>query len=258
VLRVIVNLLTKAAVSPFALLGSMFGGGGDELAFQEFSPGSSELLPAAQAKLVTMTKALANRPGLSLDIEGGFDAPADTHALRQQKLAALVRSRVWEERRATDPNIPPPEQLEILPEAHATMVKKIFDEKFPPGTEFGAPLPPAPVVTAAPAPEKKSLFRRVVDALTQSETPAAATTADGATPPVAGEATGPSLEEMTGRLAETMEVTDNDLRALADARAQRVRDYFLAEGGIAADRLFLAQAKEPKENKGPRVFLSLQ
>ncbi len=28
VLRVIVNLLTKAAVSPFALLGSAFGGGG--------------------------------------------------------------------------------------------------------------------------------------------------------------------------------------------------------------------------------------
>lgn len=258
VLRVIVNLLTKAAVSPFALLGSMFGGGGDELAFQEFAPGGSDLLPTEQAKLATMVKALTNRPGLSLGIEGGFDGPADTHALRQQKLAALVRSRVWEERRATDPNIAPPEQLEILPEAHAAMVKKIFDEKFPPGTEFGAPLPPAPEVTAAPAPEKKSLFRRVVDALTSSETPAAATTADGATPPVAGEATGPSLEEMTGRLAETMEVTDNDLRALADARAQRVRDYFLTEGGIAADRLFLAQAKEPKENKGPRVFLSLQ
>ena len=256
--RVIGNLLTKAAVSPFALLGSMFGGGGDELAFQEFAPGGSELLPTEQAKLATMVKALTNRPGLSLGIEGGFDAPADTHALRQQKLAALVRSRVWEERRATDPNIAPPEQLEILPEAHAAMVKKLFDEKFPPGTEFGAPLPPAPVVTAAPAPAKKNLFRRVVDVLTSSETPAATTTADGAGTPVAGEATGPSLEEMTGRLAETMEVTDNDLRALADARAQRVRDYFLTEGQIAADRLFLTQAKEPKENKGPRVFLSLQ
>lgn len=258
VLRVIVNLLTKAAVSPFALLGSMFGGGGDELAFQEFAPGGSDLLPAEQTKLATMVKALTNRPGLSLGIEGGFDTPADTHALKQQKLAALVRSRVWEERRATDPNIPPPEQLEILPEAHAAMVKKLFDEKFPPGTEFGAPLPPTPVVAVAPAPVKKNLFRRVVDALTTSETTAAATAPDAAATPVAGEATGPSLEEMTGRLAETMEVTDNDLRALADARAQRVRDHFLGEGGIAADRLFLTQAKEPKENKGPRVFLSLQ
>lgn len=258
VLRVIVNLLTKAAVSPFALLGSMFGGGGDELAFQEFAPGGKDLLPTEQAKLATMVKALANRPGLSLGIEGGFDGPADTHALRRQKFAALVRSRIWEERRATDPNIPPPEQLEILPEAHAAMVKRIFDEKFPPGTEFGAPLPPAPAVAVAPAPVKKSLFRRVVDAFTQGEAPAAAATPDAAAPATEGEATGPSLEEMTGRLAETMEVNDNDLRALADARAQRVRDHFLTAGGIAADRLFLTQAKEPKENKGPRVFLSLQ
>lgn len=258
VVRVIVNLLTKAAVSPFALLGSMFGGGGDELAFQEFAPGGSDLLPTEQAKLATMVKALVNRPGLSLGIEGGFDGPADTHALKQQKLAALVRSRVWEERRATDPNISPPEQLEILPEAHVAMVKKLFDEKFPPGTEFGAPLPPAPAVAVAPAPAKKTLFRRVVDALTSSETPAATTTMDAAATTTEGEATGPSLEEMTGRLAETMEVNDNDLRALADARAQRVRDYFLGEGQIAADRLFLTQAKEPKENMGPRVFLSLQ
>ena len=55
-----------------------------------------------------------------------------------------------------------------------------------------------------------------------------------------------------------MEVTDNDLRELAAARAQRVRDYFINEGKISADRLFLAQDQEQKENKGPRVFLSLQ
>ncbi len=259
VLRVIVNLLTKAAVSPFALLGSMFGGGGDELAFQEFAPGGSDLQPAEQAKLATMVKALTNRPGLSLGIEGGFDGPADTHALKQLKLAALVRSRIWEERRALEPSLPPPEQLEIPLEAHAAMVKKLFDEKFPPGTEFGAPLPSAPEVTAAPeSAQKKSLFRRVIDALTTSETPDDATTSDAAASAAEGEATGPSLEEMTGRLAETMEVDDNDLRALADARAQRVRDYFLTEGGIAADRLFLTQATEQKGNRGPRVFLSLQ
>jgi hypothetical protein len=146
-----------------------------------------------------------------------------------------------------------------LPEAHAAMVKKLFDEKFPPGTEFGAPLPPTPEVAVAPAPVKKSLFRRVVDALTTSETPAATATPDDAATSVEDEATGPSLEEMTGRLAETVEVTDNDLRTLADMRAQRVREHFLKEGGIAADRLFLASGNAAaKENKGPRVFLSLQ
>jgi hypothetical protein len=56
-----------------------------------------------------------------------------------------------------------------------------------------------------------------------------------------------------------MVVTDDDLRALADARAQGVRDYFQNVGQVAPDRLFLAHGQPAaQENKGPRVFLSLQ
>ena len=264
VLRVVVNLLTKAAVSPFALLGSMFGGGGDELAYQEFAPGGSDLPAAGIKKLETMVKALANRPGLSVALEGGYDGPADTYALRQQKLAALVPGRIWEERHAANPNIPPPAQLELTPEAQAAMVQKLFDEKFAPGTQFGAPAAQAPATAGAPASANKSILRRVVDVVTfgifsgppdqPAEPVKAATVAAPGLAPA-----GLSNEEMAGRLAETMVVDDNDLRALAAARAQGVRDYFLTEGKIAADRLFLAQDKAgPKENKGPRVFLSLQ
>jgi hypothetical protein len=268
VMRVVSNLLTKAATSPFALLGSMFGGGGEELAFQEFAPGEIELLPKEKTKLETMTKAMANRPGLNLAIEGSADGQADTAPLKQKKLSALVRNKIWEERRAADPNIAPPEQLEIPPEAHATMVRKLFAEKFPSETntvteteaQSGGPRPSASVVAPPPTDTKKSLFRRVVDALTPGGTP------DAPGQPVEPEsetgevvASGPSVEEMTARLTETMEVTDNDLRALAAARAQRVRDYFLNEGRIAADRLFLAQGNSAvKDNKGPRAFLSLQ
>src|SRR6185436_10526776 len=82
--RVVGNLLTKAATSPFSLLGSMFGGGGDELAFQEFAPGATELAPDGLAKLVTLTKALRARPGLNLEIAGSFDSAADGFALKQQ------------------------------------------------------------------------------------------------------------------------------------------------------------------------------
>lgn len=270
VLRVVGNLLTKVATSPFALLGSMFGGGGDELAFQEFVPGSSELQAAEIKKLETMVKALTNRPGLSVALEGGYDGPADAHALRQQKLAALVRSRIWEEQHALNPNIAPPGELEISPEAHAAMVKKFFDEKFPPGTELGAVPAQAPETVAGPGGREKGFIRRVVDVITfgvfadNNDTPKPAkpaTPAKAAMPAANAAATvqaGVPLEEMTARLAETMPVDDNDLRALAAVRAQRVRDYFLNEGKVAADRLFLTQPKEAKENKGPRVFLSLQ
>ncbi len=261
VLRVVVNLLTKAATSPFSLLGSMFGGGGDELAFQEFAPGASELLPAEVPKLDTMVKALTNRPGLSLGLEGAADAAADTYALQRLKLADQVRRKIWAARHAADPSIPPPAQLVISPEENAAMVKQLFDEKFPPGTKFGAPLAGPPPVTAAPAPPKPGLLKRVMRVITfhsASGTPAATPKAAAATASTAA-APGVPLEEMTGRLADAQVVNADDLRALAAARAERVRAYFLATGHIAADRLFLAQGAEAaKQNKGPRVFLSLQ
>jgi hypothetical protein len=264
--RVIGNLLTKAAVSPFALLGSMFGGGGDELAFQEFDPGLADLRAAERGKLDTMVKALTNRPGLSLGIEGGYDAAADGFVLQRQKVAALVRAGIWEERRAADPNVPPPDRLEVAPEAYAAKLKQLFDEKFPPGTEFGTPLPAAPAVAAPPAPPS-GFFKRVVRALTLAETREkraaaqenAKRAAEHEQAVAAAAAAGLPVEEMTGRLAETMPVTPEDLRALAAARAQHVRDYLMNEGKIAAERLFLTQPKETQEeNKGPRVFLTLQ
>ncbi len=145
--RVVGNLLTKVAVSPFSLVGAMFGGGGEELAYQEFAPGGSDFVKDDLAKLETLGKALANRPALSLGIEGGFDPAADAYALKRLKLEHLVRRQVWEARHAADPNIAPPEQLVVTAQENAAMVKKLFDAKFPPGTTFGTPLPapPAPV-----------------------------------------------------------------------------------------------------------------
>lgn len=268
VVRVIVNLLTKAAVSPFALLGSMFGGGGDELGWQEFAPGTAELLPAERPKLETLVKALGNRPGLSLDLEGAFDKAADAYALKRVKLADRVRRSVWEAKHAADPNIPPPEQLAISPEEHAAMVKQLFDAQFPPGTEFGTPLPPPPAVVAPPPPPA-GWFKRLVYAITfkakrdqrAAEKENARLAAERAQAAAAAIAAGLPLEEMVGRLAETMTVADEDLQALAQARARAVRDYFVTTGGIAADRIFLAQAKAgaaTAAGKGPRVFLNLQ
>ena len=263
--RVIFNLLTKAAVSPFALLGSMFGGGGDELGYQDFAAGAAVLQPLEIKKLETMVKALTNRPGLSVDLEGSYDGPADTFALKQTKLADTVRRAIWEAKHAVDPTVAPPEQLTITPGENAAMVQKLFDAKFPPGTQFGAPLAKAPVATAPPPAARKGFLGRVVDVVTfkslRNEKAASASVAKPAeTAATAAAATGPSLEEMSGRLAETMVVTEDDLRALAQARAQAVRDYFITVGKIDPERLFLAknQSDPAKAAKGPRVFLNLQ
>lgn len=262
VMRVIVNLLTKAAVSPFSLLGSMFGGG-EELGWQEFDPGQGALRETAREKLETMVKALTNRPALSLGIEGGYDAAADTHALQFVKVDDLVRRKIWEARHATNPNIPPPEQIEISADDSAAMLHELFDAQFPPGSEYGTPLPPPLVLQPLPEPPH-GFFKRLVDSITgktrrerravEAENAQRKADYEKAVAEAQSEAATPAA--MRAHLAGTMTVSEGDLAELAAQRARTVRDYLVAQG-ISADRIFMTK-DAPKTDKGPRVQLSLQ
>jgi hypothetical protein len=265
VLRVVENLLTKAAVSPFSLVGSMFGGGGEELAYQQFAPGSSELSGTEAPKLQTIARALANRPGLNLGIAGGYDAAADTYALRHLKLADLVRRSAWEERHLADPATPAPDKLVVAPSEYAAALKRLFDAKFPPGTTFGTPLPPPPAAAPPPLPPRPGILERIVDAVTfrrQREERAArresdrlASEHDAAVK--AAVASGLPQDEMAGRLAESIAVSTDDLRALAAARAGAVRERLMGAYSVAAGRLFLDQGQGAAAG-GARATLSLQ
>ena len=61
--KIIRNILVKAATSPFALLGSLFGGG-EDLSYIEFDYGKPGLNERAMKKLETLTKALHERPAI--------------------------------------------------------------------------------------------------------------------------------------------------------------------------------------------------
>jgi len=88
IIRVFINLITKAATSPFALLGSAFGGG-EELAFVDFAPGRAALTPEAEAKLKALAQALNDHPAVRMDIAGRVDPDADRDGFK----------RVWLERK---------------------------------------------------------------------------------------------------------------------------------------------------------------
>lgn len=92
VVRVIVNLITKAITAPFSLLASAFGGGGQELGYVEFAPGSTELSDASRQRLDTLIKALTDRPALKLEATGRADPAVDEAALRAQYLDRLLRT----------------------------------------------------------------------------------------------------------------------------------------------------------------------
>ena len=100
IVQIIGNLIEKIVTAPFAVLGALVGGGGEQqLAYVEFAPGRADIEPAAEAKLQTLAKALADRPALKLDAAGraipdqdreGLKHVALDRALRAQKQKALA------------------------------------------------------------------------------------------------------------------------------------------------------------------------
>ncbi len=85
----IVNLLTKVVTAPFAALGALIGGGA-ELAYVDFAPGSASLNRAEAEKLGKLASALAERPQLKLDVPLTLASQVDQQALAKVALDRLV------------------------------------------------------------------------------------------------------------------------------------------------------------------------
>lgn len=89
VMRAFVNLIAKAATSPFSMLGSiadMAGLSGEELGRIRFEPGRVELAEGENVKLEALGKALNDRPALVLNVRGAVSPEADASGLRRQRL----------------------------------------------------------------------------------------------------------------------------------------------------------------------------
>jgi hypothetical protein len=91
IVRVLVNLITKAVTSPFALIANTFGGAQQELGFVAFEPGSSQLSSESRARLDTLAKGLVDRPGLRLEATGHADPVRDLEALRREHIDGILR-----------------------------------------------------------------------------------------------------------------------------------------------------------------------
>lgn len=106
--KAIANLILKAITAPFTLLAAAFGGG-EELGYLPFAPGSTELGAAERDKLDKLLRALADRPRLQLEVRGGAALEGDRRALAAAKLERQIRGEgvpvtgdaplTWTERR---------------------------------------------------------------------------------------------------------------------------------------------------------------
>jgi hypothetical protein len=90
VFKLIINLVVKAITSPFSLLASAFGGGGDELGQVAFTPGSAQIAESAKPGLDKVVKALTDRPALKMTVIGQASAEVEREAFKKERLKALV------------------------------------------------------------------------------------------------------------------------------------------------------------------------
>jgi hypothetical protein len=239
------SVLTRVVTSPFSALGALFGGKGEELSFQEFQPGSTNLLPAAIVKLDALANGLYERPELQLEIEGSADLLTDLEALRREKLNRQFPVQKWN--------------------AAANL--------FTAGTNAAAAETPTPRISRQAlafdkgasllrSPVAYSLTIPIESTLTQNHPAQSYLRAfaddKGATAlmlifaPVGGAGDPDSERE----LLETVEISPDALPTLASERARNVRAYLLQTRKVEPQRI--TESVRGAGSKGSRVYVRLQ
>jgi hypothetical protein len=217
--KIFVNILEKAVTAPFALLGSLFGGGPD-LQFVDFEPGAAGLDPVGVAKAQSIVKALDARPQLKIEIPiavvGDLDRPslveAKYRAQVQEALAATAARGKSSAAATAFDQLDASAQLDLLTRVYVSSFGA--DPKFPDSIEA---IKPKPEKTAA-----KSDF-------------------------------------LVHEIHQHIAVTESDLTALGQQRAMNLQQALLTGTQIAAERVFLVANDKAKGQDGRvRLELSLR
>jgi hypothetical protein len=240
VTRAILNILTKVATSPFSLVGALFGGGGEELGYQDFAAGSADLSPVDRQKLDTLAKALYARPALQLEIAGSVDPDGDREGLQRAALDREIREKIWTTLRKSERATNSVDQIVLAPDERAHWVKKLYGEAVADGKitpQLIAAHTNLAAYAAAVLPRKLAVEKGAT-LLIKSGLTAKAQPAVGA---VYQTKLVPPPDPMEAVLLTTFAITDGDLETLATDRAKAVRAYLLQTDKVEAARLFLKE-----------------
>lgn len=209
VVKVIVNLIGKAITSPFALLGSMFGGDSEELAWLDFDPGFARVPDAEEAKLKAISRAMNDKPGLKLDIAGRVDTLNDPEGLKRALLLGKVEALKVKDMARKGESVEEGGRVSVSPAEYPALLGRVYaGEKFPkPRNMIG-------IAKDLPVPEMEKL------------------------------------------ILASIQVGDDELRLLAQQRAQAVKTWLLEQGKVPAERVFLLASRSGDDGKHPKARVS--
>jgi len=217
VFQALVNLLLKIVTSPFALLGSLGGHHGEELAYIEFASGSATLDAEGEKKIDAIAKAMVDRPAIKLEIAGRSEPAVDEEGLKRAGLDRKIRVQRFNDLKSAGEPPPSVDAVEIPPSEYESLLVRVYraEDFSKPRNAIGFP---------------KDLPRAEMESLIFANT----------------------------------KVSAEDLRLLAEHRAQIVRDRLTgAADHVPAERVFVVAPRlnaEGIKDKGKptRVDFSLR
>jgi hypothetical protein len=219
--KVIVNIIEKAVTAPFALLGSLFGGGPD-IQFIDFKPGTGTIDPTQADKVKAIVKALKERPQLKLEVPIGVVPSLDQPALADARFNGKVGevAAQSEARRKAAIGGAAPRFDDLDPGAKLDLLTKLYSR------EMGS----------AP---------KYPDTLNEGKQKS--------------EVVPTKIEFLTAALREHWTVGPEELKALGEQRALALQQSLLTDTGVEPERIFLVANDKASEKDGAvRLELSLR
>lgn len=202
--KALTGLITKVVSAPFRLLGSLIGVESEDFGQFQFLAGRADLTPPELEKISQLQEALQIRPELAIEVGAVFDPAIDVPALQYQQLRWVVLARLGADYAS------PGEKLSMLDEDIRAVFESLFAQRFP-----DVPLESVRAAHRAP-PADDPEGDPVLDYLAYAA-------------------------DLRDRLLAAEAVGQPELESLATARAQAIRDAFLAGGGFDEARIAIGE-----------------
>jgi hypothetical protein len=242
--QVFMNIVTKAITKPFAMLGSMFGGG-EDLEHIAFVPGAADFAEGEASKLDTLATALYERPALKLGIVGSIDPVKDREALAKLKVERQLGEIRVKEMEAAGQKVTSVDSVRLTPEDRDRLIKLAYAEAI------------GLVSSKAPAARAETVIAHLQTKTNFEPLHQAASTDQGKGTAPGGVV---SIADMEAKLIEVADITPDDFKKLMDHRAAAVQGYLLQTDKVTPERITIAASKtvDASYQGANRVNLTLQ
>ena len=213
--------ITSVVTAPFSFLASLVGADSEELGQVEFSAGRTDLSPPQRERINKLREALNQRPQLVLELAGPFNKSFDSPPLKRAKAEEALQQKLAEQAREIS-------NASLTSEANQDIVEAMFTSHYP-----EAEL--ATVKAHFTDQQSESTDEPAFDALAYRN-------------------------HLAEKVIEAQPITDSELKSLANARAETVREALVnadADTAIAADRVRILEPKKADSPEGERVAMEV-